>query len=89
MQLFIGWEKSTSWEKKKQKRVSVNYIFVRKNVSCAKYAIPSAKLIAFIDQSNIFEHSSDIWLSKNLKKHLVMYFFVLESKAYEHFTQDI
>lgn len=86
---LLGGKNPLVGKKKKQKRVSVNYIFVRKNVSCAKYAIPSAKLIAFIDQSNIFEHSSDIWLSKNLKKHLVMYFFVLESKAYEHFTQDI
>ena len=63
-------EKSTRWEKKSKNRVIVNYIFVCKNLGCAKYATPSAKPIAFIDHKNIFEHSSDLWLSKNLKKAL-------------------
>lgn len=50
MLLFIGWENLLGEKKKKQNRVIINYIFVCKNLSCAKYAIPSAKLIAFIDQ---------------------------------------
>ena len=42
--------KSTRWGKKIENRVIVNYIFVCKNLSWAKYVIPSAKLMAFIDQ---------------------------------------
>lgn len=39
--------KSKRWEKI-ENRVIVNYIFVCKNLSWAKYVIPSAKLMAFI-----------------------------------------